>query len=152
VPVPLPRGARLASPAFDGTSRWAIGLGAIAGIAAVVTLPWAGWLVGFTCVGLGWLASRRRRTLGAYEGVDGLVVRNWFATHEIPWARAERVEQRRDPWLPFLRVAVLRHGADGSLPVSGLRHRPGATPAPVLTLTKLVRDTREARSRERWTF
>ncbi|HEX6844275.1 MAG TPA: PH domain-containing protein [Actinomycetota bacterium] len=148
----LPRSARLASPAFDGSSRWAIGLGAACGIAAAVLIPGAGWFLGALCVVAGWLASRRRRTIGAYEGVDGLVVRNWFATHEIAWREVERVEQRRDPWLPFLRVAVLRHGAGASLPISGLRHGTRATPAPVLTLTKLVRDTREARSRDTWTI
>jgi hypothetical protein len=152
VPVDLPRGARLANPSFDGTSRWLVALGAVAGVAAAVWIPGVGWLVGLLAVALGWVASRRRRTIGAYEGVDALVVRNWFATRAVPWMQVDRVEERRDPWLPVFRVGVLRYGTGGSLSISGLRHASSATPAPVLTVTKLVRDARERRAREPWNF
>lgn len=152
MPIDLPRSTRLASPSFDGTNRWLLVLGAVSGGGALLLIPTVGWMVAALCMSGGWFAARRRRSLGAYEGVDGLVVRNWFVTHLVPWSTVDRVEQRRDPWLPFLRVAVLRHGEGETLPISGLRHSPSSTPAPVLTVTKLVRDKREERSRERWTF
>lgn len=152
MPVDLPRAARLANPSFDGTGRWLVGLGAVAAVACGVLIPDVGWLVGLLALGLGWLASRRRRTIGAYEGHDALVVRNWFATRAVPWSQVDRVEERRDPWLPVFRVAALRSIDGRTLTISGLRHASSSTPAPVLTVTRLVRDVRERRAREPWNF
>ena len=68
----------------------------------------------------------------------------------VPWSQADAVQQRRDPWLPWLKVAAIARPAGASAAVvTGLRYM-GDPPAPVLSLTRMVRDRRELRSRETW--
>jgi hypothetical protein len=146
MPVDIPRTKRLANPRLDGSGRALAVLGISGGLAAAMLLGQAGLPIGLVSVLLGVSAAHRRRTVGAYEGYEGLVVRNWFATHDLAWPGVERVESRRDPWFPWFRVPVVVH-AGGSLPVSALRHRRASAPVTAHTLTKIVRDRRDERTR-----
>jgi Bacterial PH domain len=149
VPVSIPQSARLAHPRLDGSGAAWVAAGVLAGVACAVFLPTVGIPLGAVVVAASLVGARRRRTIGAYEGAEGLVVRNWFATHELLWASTQRVEDRRDTWAPWLQVPVVLHSG-GALPVSALRHRRASTPATALTLARVVRDRRDERARDRW--
>lgn len=93
--------------------------------------------------------ANRRRTLGAYERDEGLVVCNYLSTRLVPWPSALKVRVIRDPILPWLGVAAVALADGGSLPVSALRHV-GEPTGDVLTLTRIVRERRDGLSRETW--
>jgi hypothetical protein len=149
VPVTIPQSARLAHPRLDGSGAVWVAVGVVAGVACAVFVPTVGVSLGAVVLATSLVGARRRRTVGAYEGVEGLVVRNWFATHELVWASTQRVEDRRDAWAPWLQVPVVLH-TGGGLPVSALRHRRASTPATALTLARVIRDRRDERTRDRW--
>jgi len=73
----------------------------------------AGMLV---CFAAAFIAGARRPTMGAYEGEDGLVVRNYFRTRLIPWRNTVKVSSVGDMALPFVHVGAVEL-------VSGLRMR-----------------------------
>jgi len=145
MPVLIPRAARLAAPRFARGAAFPFASGAAVALAAgVFVTPLLGAVAALGAVAV----VVRRRTVGAYEGVDGLVVRNWFRTRELPWALLRVVESRRDAWAPWYRVPVIRLESGSPVPVSALRHLGRSAPAGALTLTRGVRDRREARSRQ----
>jgi hypothetical protein len=147
---PLPRTRRIASPSFDrsvGADVLALGLAGLA--APFLVPPNVGAGVMFVLLAAALATANRRRTVGAYEGDDALVVRGFLATTAVPWEVCASVEVVRDPWLPWLRTAAVRRDDGRRVPVTALRHR-GVPTAEVLNLTRIVREHREARSREPW--
>lgn len=145
----LPRAPRIASPSFDrsiGLDVLAIGMGALA---APFAVPSVGGYVMLGGLAVAALTAMRRRTIGAYETDDALIVRGYLGTVFMPWTDAEAVVSRRDPFLPWLHVATVRPSSGAPVTVTALRYT-GDPPAPVLTLTRIVRDHRELRSRETW--
>ena len=148
VSIALPRTPRIASPAYHRS----VGFDVLAlGLAGFV-LPLAPGIGGgamLVCFALAFATALRRRTMGAYEGQDGLVVRNYLRTRQIPWANATTVRAQGDFTMPWLKVAVVVRSEGSSVPVSALRHF-GEPTQDVLTLTRIVRERREARSRETW--
>ncbi len=146
---PLPRATRIASPSFDrsvGVDVLALGA---AGLAAPLVAPAPGAYLLFGLFAAALYVASRRRTVGAYDVEDGLVVRGFFGTHLVPWDHAVSVEEARDPWLPWLKVAGLRRDDGAPVAITGLRHRSAPTQQ-VLHLTRVVRDRREAGMREPW--
>lgn len=146
----LPRAPRIASPSFDRSIGFDVLAIGVAALAAPVILPSNGGYAMLAGLALAALTAMRRRSIGAYETDDALIVRGFLSTNVIPWNDARSVEDRRDPWLPWLRVAAVRRDSgEPAVAVTALRHA-GDPPAPVMTLTRIVRDRREQRSRDLW--
>jgi hypothetical protein len=148
--APPPHTTRIASPAFDrsvGVDVLAVG---VLALLAPFVVPAVGGYVMVAGLVIAALIAMRRRTIGAYIGEDAITVRGYLSSVTVPWSQADAVRVRRDPWLPWLKTAAIARPM-GAAPVvvTGLRHA-GDPPSPVLTLTRMVRDRRELRSRETW--
>ncbi len=146
--VPIPRTPRIANPAYHRSVGFDVLALGLAGLASSFVAPLRGWgMLPFFAVALA--TANRRRTLGAYEGDEGLVVCNYLSTRLVPWPSAVKVRVIRDPILPWLEVAAVATADGGSLSVSALRHM-GEPTGDVLTLTRIVRERRDGLSREIW--
>ena len=126
-----------------------LGLAAIAFLALFVPGGKLGGALFLACVGGAVLVMRRRRSMGAYEDDDGLVIRNYLRTHMLAWPRASKAAVHRDPFLPWLKVAAVELLDGAVAPVTALRHA-GDPPDEVLILARVVRERREGLSREVW--
>jgi hypothetical protein len=145
----LPRTRRIASPSFDRSVGFdVLALGLLA-LAAPFVAPSVGAYLMLGLFAAAAAVANRRRTVGAYEDEAGVVVRGFTGTSLVPWPRCVTVEAIRDPVMPWLKVAAIRGSDGGRTVVTGLRHH-GAPTAEVLRLTRLVREHRDARSREPW--
>lgn len=147
--VDLPRAPRIAAPGFDRSVGFDVLTIGVAGLVSPFVLPAGGGLAVLLLLVAAAGVAIRRRTLGAYEGEHGLVVRNYLSTRLVSWPEAVTVEAQRDRWLPWLRVAAVKRTDGTSLVVSALRHV-GEPTQEVLVLTRVVRERREALSRETW--
>jgi len=148
--APPPHATRFASPAFDRSVGADVLVVGILSLAAPFVIPAIGGGVLLVGLVLAALIAMRRRTIGAYVTDDAITVRGYVTSVTVPWSNADAVQQRRDPWLPWLKVASIARPAGASaVVVTGLRYT-GDPPVPVLTLTRTVRDRRELRSRETW--
>jgi hypothetical protein len=150
VTVPLPRGPRIAAPAFHRSMGFdVLALAALAFLALFVPGGTLGGALFLACVGGAVVVMRRRRSMGAYEDDDGLVIRNYLRTHVLAWPRASKAAVHRDPILPWLKVGAVDL-LDGAIaPVTALRHA-GRPPDELMVLTRIVRERREGLSRETW--
>lgn len=147
--VELPRAPRIAAPGFDRSVGFDVLALGLAGVASPFILPEGGGIAVLLLLGAAAAVAMRRRTLGAYEGEHGLVVRNFLSTRLVSWQDAATVGARKDPWMPWLGVAAVKRADGTSQVVSALRHVGGPTQE-VLVLTRVVRERREALSREPW--
>ena len=148
--APPPHATRFASPAFDRSVGVDVLVVGILSLAAPFVIPTAGGAVLLGGLVLAALIAMRRRTIGAYVTDEAITVRGYVTSVTIPWSQADALQQRRDPWLPWLRVAAItRPTGAPAVVVTGLRYL-GDPPASVLSLTRMIRDRRELRSRETW--